>query len=416
MVGLNNCNQTDILKTKIRNLIAREMEAINKDFKISSLNERNRNISLFSGVSGAILCNFFVGQSLKDSKFLGQGEDLLDHLLKILNEKTFKLSNFFSFCNGLSGVCFLLDLLYREGFIKDSILDDMMDVEEFLFELGLKSIKVGKSDFLHGGMGVLYYFLKRTEDKINEDRVIKMVEAYYDSARIDHWGMRMKNSVLLEREEEEFDLGLAHGLSGHLMILSEVYKKGICKELIDELILKGVQYIENKSLNPEITGYKGMYPVSFIEKIPFDDPKNIEFYDSRLGWCYGDLNYAMMYLKLYEIFGINTYRNKALEIGRFAANRMCLENAKIKNVFFCHGSSGVSFMFLKLFRFSSEHIFYEANQFWLEHVIENIDHNVEFQEEFSKSCLLNGRGGVILSLLAQIGDVENNWSELYLLN
>lgn len=378
--------------------------------------ERKKNMGLISGTSGKILCGFYVGRYTGCASSTKQAKTLLEFCIKNLNDQTFHLSNLFSFCNGLAGVCFLLEHLVEHDFIDAEYAQGLEGIENFLFEMGHKSLTVQKSDFLHGGMGVLYYFLHRLEFPENPDRASKMVHAYLESAKIDAKGLRMRNTVLLERKPEEYDLGLAHGLAGHLIIFAEAYQKGIEKEKCNYIIEQGLLYFEHVFKDSAKTGYRGMYPVSIIEDIPMDDPENLAFYDSRLAWCYGDLNYAFMYLKLYEVLGRKELLQKANYIAEKAAERITPESSKIKNAFFCHGSIGVSNMFLQLYRKTGNTTYKEASETLLGDALAVVDEQLELILDTSKNCLLNGRAGVILAMLSQYDSKASGWNDLFLLH
>lgn len=399
----------------LKNLIESQLYKLNETW-YNEEGPRKRNIGLISGLSGKILCNFYVGKHTGNDEFLKEGKLLLEYCIDVINDQTFELSNFFSFCNGFTGFCYTLNHLNSHNFITTNFSQEVEEIEKFLFEMGNKALTVEKTDFLHGGIGVLYYFLKNLDKPANRLRASKMIQAYSKVAKFDDLGMRVPNTALLEREPTEYDLGLAHGLSGHLIIFAEAYAMGFEAERCKKLIEQGLVYFENTYKDSRITGYKGSYPVSVIEAIAFDDPKNLAFYDSRLGWCYGDLNYAIMFLKLYEVFKNEDFLDKALLIADRATERISPEKSKIQNVFFCHGSSGVSNIFLQLYRKTRKEKYLKASQKLLSDTISDMDKQLELALEDSKDCLLNGRAGIILTLLSHYNGEADGWNELFLLH
>lgn len=410
---------SDILTRKdldLTSIINQEINIINDQFvSLQPQDPKNFNISLISGLSGTALINLYAGKFLANKKFTEKGYDLIAHIIKVLNDQSFIFTNFFSFCNGLTGVCFTLNHLIQNNFLKKGLEGDLEEIESFLFDMGKKSLEVGKSDFLHGGMGILYYLIKRQNGPKSKRRAEELIDAYFNAAKIDEAGLRMCNTVLLEREPKEFDLGLAHGLAGHLIILAEAYKAGLKQKKIKYIICRGLEYLESKKLNPKYTGFRGMYPVSFIEDIPVDDPKNLKFYDSRLAWCYGDLNYAILYARLGEIFKNKEYTDQAITIGLHAANRMDKESSKISNVFFCHGSSGVSNIFFEIYKVTGREEFFKASSYWLKEFLDSRERNLENLDPAVRPCLLNGSGGLVLSLLSRQHSDANSWNEIYLI-
>ncbi|MDG3582875.1 lanthionine synthetase LanC family protein [Galbibacter pacificus] len=402
---------------RLKKFIIARTKAINETYwKSDNPTAEWNQIGLMTGLAGSALVNFYVGNYLEKKAFIIEGDRMVTHIIKCLNSQTFSLSNIYSFCNGLSGVLFSLSHLQKKGFLSEKI-HGLSEIEEFLFERGIKAISKNDIDYLHGGLGVLYYFLNQPNSSKNRQYIESMLEAYSSAALIDSSGLRIVNRSLLERESNEYDLGLAHGIIGHLMIFLEVYKKGIKTKKVKSLIESGLKYIENKVIDPGHQGYRAMYPVSFIENLPQNDMRNLEFYNSRLGWCYGDLNMAMLYIKLYKIFGKKEFLRKAEKIGEFSAMRINKGDTKITNVFFCHGSSGVAYTFLRLYQETSRQLFKDASDFWYHHMLGHTQKNInDFIKISATRCLLNGLGGPVLAALARTKPSGEDWNEIFLLN
>ncbi|QWG09349.1 lanthionine synthetase LanC family protein [Flammeovirga kamogawensis] len=379
--------------------------------------EKSKDISLGNGLSTLTICNFYAGSYLNDSTYIEKGNELVETIIDILNEQSFSLKNMFSYFNGLTGVCYLFNHLQKNDLIVFDVQENLSAIEDYIFNLGYKSIKVGKSDYLHGGLGILYFFLKRIESEINVERCNKIIDAYFTKAKIDEQGLRMINTVLFEAVEEEYNLGLAHGLAGQLIILSHAYEKGLKKEKIQYIIEQGVKYIEGKKRKLEETNGNSLYAVSFIDTLPLDDPANLEFYDSRLAWCFGDLNFAVMYFKLGKIFNNPNYIERATEISTRVAYIRNIETAKIGTSFFCHGSAGVAYIFNSFYKKTNKNIFFEASAYWLSFTLENIEEQIKMLKTKNQSCLLEGGGGTLLSLLSFLNkDSTDKWNELFILD
>ncbi|RAJ74055.1 lanthionine synthetase-like protein [Chitinophaga dinghuensis] len=396
----------------MENRIRQILDALNSAVQAD---DTERNISLMQGLAGLTLCNFYTGRYLNDPHYTRKGHEYCDLLIHTINNNTYKLHNLFSFCNGLAGVCYMFCHLNEKKFLSFDINDGFGDTEEFLFNIGLKSLKVGKSDYLHGGMGILYYFIRRLPEEKMLPWILQMLTAYQEKARIDDNGMRMMNTVLLGREEIEFDLGLAHGLAGQLMILAELKEKGIAETQVSYLIEQGMRFIEGKRQPLEVTGKNSYYPTSYIEMDNMAE-QNLDFYTSRLAWCYGDLNQALMYLKMGKVLKNETYLANAREIAALTLTNDLYKTDKL-NLFFCHGYSGLINVYDTIYRATGEQVYKDASLSWADTLLQKLDaHPPEQWANDSNAGLLEGRAGIVLSLLtAQVPEAAG-WNDIFLLN
>jgi hypothetical protein len=270
-----------------KELIIDLLKKVNKAVDLTGADKKN--LSLMQGLSGLALANFYCGRYLAEPECLAKGEEIVDVIIDTIDKQNYHFINIFSYCNGFAGVCFALNHLQQEGFIALDVTESFAAVEEYIFEIGLKSINVDKSDFLHGGLGIMYYFMQRLPDTKMEVRINEMLSAYIKKGKRDEYGFRIINKLLIDREKDEYDLGMAHGLAGHVVILCELHKLGIQQEMVEALINDQVKYIESKYKDITKTGKNSYYPTSYIESAG-KEPENLEFYNTRLAWCYGDLS------------------------------------------------------------------------------------------------------------------------------
>ncbi len=375
----------------------------------------DRDISLMQGLAGLTLCNFYAGRYLNDPHYTQKGNECCELLIDTINNNTYKLNNLFSFCNGLAGVCYLFWHLNEKGFWSYDINDGFGDTEEFLYTIGLKSINVGKSDYLHGGMGILYYFIRRLPDEKVIPWITDMINAYHQKAIIDETGMRMMNTVLKGREQVEFDLGLAHGLAGQLMILAELKGKGIEEDKVDMLIERGIYFITGKRKSPKVTGKNSYYPTSYIEMENME-AENLDFYTSRLAWCYGDLNQALMFLKMGKVLKNANYTQTARELAMLTLENDLYKTDRL-NLFFCHGYSGLINVYDTIYKATGEDQYRNASLEWATVLMEKMENQPPDQWAGPDNTgLLEGRTGIVLSLLTAYEPASSGWNDIFLLN
>ncbi len=364
------------------------------------------DISFMNGISGLALANLVVGRKLNDDKYIQYSKDIMEDVLERINEEKYKLKDISSYCNGFAGVCEILNLFSKEKILNEDLNEDLEEFDEFLYESAIGLFERNNPDFLHGAMGILYYFSNRYSEyspKI-ENFIDRLIEKYEEKAIIDEKGARIFNSILQDQEESEFNFSLSHGLSGQLIIFSEIYKKHKSTRL-KGLILGIEKYISSYQKEPlsENNAFNTYYPTFIVEnKNVLKDEQN-SGYSSRLAWCYGELNYALMYFKLHEVFHKEVYYQKAIQVLENTIPRNNPKDAKIGSPFFCHGACGLMAINMVFFTKTGNEEYREIANYWLKYINETFEKESLYSIIESESLsLLEGGTGFVLGLVSLI--------------
>jgi len=364
------------------------------------------DISFMNGISGLALANLVVGRKLNDDKYIQYSKDIMEDVLERINEERYKLKDISSYCNGFAGVCEILNLFSKEKILDEDLNEDLEEFDEFLYENAIGLFEKNNPDFLHGAMGILYYFSNRYSEyspKI-ENFIDRLIEKYEEKAIIDEKGVRIFNSILQDQEENEFNFSLSHGLSGQLIIFSEIYKKHKSTRL-KELILGIEKYISSYQKEPlsENNAFNTYYPTFIVEKKNTLKDEQDSGYSSRLAWCYGELNYALMYFKLHEVFHKEVYYQKAIQVLENTIPRNNPKDAKIGSPFFCHGASGLMAINMVFFTKTGNQAYREIAHYWLKYINETFEKESLYSIIESESLsLLEGGTGFVLGLVSLI--------------
>lgn len=179
--------------------------------ELQPLNHEQRNIRLLSGFGGISLFFSLYEDIYEDKKFTVESLD-------ILMRSTSKYVETLTFCDGLSGVCFLLNYLKKKGkytFTIDSDIDDC--IKNFLFDATI----VHNYEYLYGLVGIGNYLLI---DSAAHQKNISAIINWLDKNKeiVDH-----QNRTLLRWQDKisnktSYNLSMSHGMSGIVMFLAKL--------------------------------------------------------------------------------------------------------------------------------------------------------------------------------------------------
>jgi lantibiotic modifying enzyme len=151
-----------------------------------------------------------------------------------------------------------------------------------------------------------------------------------------------------------------------------------------------------------------------------------ELFGSRLAWCYGDLGIAMSLWQAGIALQNEAWKNKALEILLFAAEkRRDLQQNWVKDAGLCHGTAGIAHIFYRMWWNTHIPEFKNAANYWMNETLKMAtftDGLAGFKtwhgkEGWVNSCgLLEGISGIGLALLTYYYEIEPTWDECLLLS
>lgn len=358
--------------------------------------------SLHEGIGTCMLLNYYLGCLFEDDSLLIKSLQLYEWSIAKTNEGNIK--NLHSFAEGLPGVCWLISYyskLIHEPIENDNTIDELVAIS------ALNSIKHKNIDPLYGGFGGMHYLSTQYSEYRNLilDDICKNFKIYF---YLDDWGMRCKNTILKYQKENEFDIGYAHGLAGIVSILAREIKTN---ETIQYLVTQMLIYIERQYK----IGYKSLYPATCIEAVSISDEILEDKYNIRLGWCYGDLSIATMYLTLYKHTNVEYYLEKSLMIAQATLSKINRKEAHVNDVFFCHGSSYLAYIYHKFYTYSHDKRFLDASLYWKKDVLQNFAQHMNSRDLVS---YLNSLSGAIFVLLYldESNIIGDDFFQSYLLN
>jgi len=346
--------------------------------------------------------NYYLGRLFEDDSLLAKSRYYFE--LSVNKTKDGEIKNLHSFAEGLPGICWMIS--YFSKLTHEPIEVDRT-IDKLIANSSVNAIKHKNVDPLYGGFGGIHYLSTQNSEYKNLvlNDICKNSNQYFC---IDNLGMRCRNIILKYQKEKEFDIGYAHGLAGLVSILAREIPTNAS---INYLVIQMLKYIENHYKE----GLKSLYPATCLETVNIGNEIIKEKYNIRLGWCYGDLSIATMYLTLYKYTGIKDYLEKSLNIANTTLYRMNRKDSHVNDVFFCHGSSYLAYIYYKFYEYSNDHRFLDASLYWKKDIIQNFNQHINGSDLVS---YLNSLSGTIFVLLYLDENtiVKDDFFQSYLLN
>jgi len=365
---------------------------------------------VLAGISGLTLFMYYYSRFTGDSKYAEVGEQALERAVEMINNGY----KYHAFCSGISGLAWTCEHLEQNGFIDRDFIAVFKDMEPFLLFRMEKELEKKNYDFLQGGIGVGYYFLsKRNPNKKNNQSLYSGLQKTAIVGANDTIKWEAKKS---ESGKTVFNISLCHGMSSIVVILTKLMKNYPHVGIIKTMLLKAVNYIFLQQLpNPS---------VSFFPSLSSESDEKPQ--QSRLGWCYGDLGIAQAILQASKALKNKSHESAAIKILLHNCNRRDLNDNRVKDACLCHGASGISHIFNRLFVNSQIDKFKETSFYWMERTIEMANFSDGLagfkswkggKEGWEKNySVLEGITGIGLSILSFLNPELINWDECLLLS
>ncbi|MCL2040670.1 MAG: lanthionine synthetase C family protein [Bacteroidales bacterium] len=351
-------------------------------------------------------------------KFEREGIKTIENIFEEIEKAD---SYIFTFCNGLSGIGWALEHLEKRGFIHyntNILLEDVDSVLSYVLDSEMKS---GNYDFLHGASGIALYFISRLQ---KNESLLPILQKFITqlnmlSEKQSTGAIKWISVIEHETQKKGYNISLSHGMSSIAVILSKLYGiKGIDQEMIKNLLQGCVNYIIEQEIDKD--KYGSCFPSFAIESME-------QLHGSRLGWCYGDLGIAMALWQAGIALRNEIWKNKALEVLLFAAEkRRDLRKNFVNDAGLCHGSAGIGHVFYRVWWNTKIPEFKNAANYWFEQTIKMsifadglAGYKMWYGEEkgwANSYGLLEGIAGIGLALLMYYYEVEPTWDECLLLS
>lgn len=401
-----------------RELLNQKLSQIHQIIKENYQSEVD--VGVLGGLSGLALFEFYY------SKYLDV-EEPSDFGVEIISSCISKINDGYgmpTFCSGIAGFGWVLDHLNEKEFIEldnDFLFDP---IDSYLYEIMCSELKNGNYDFLHGAVGIGFYFLKRFKSTFSDrlrnrykENILQLVNTLNGLSEKENGKYKWESVLDIEKGTRGYNLSLSHGISSILNFLSRLYQEEEFQSLVLPMLEGSVKYIH--SFKSDSSQNLSLFPSWITKTAPIE-------YQSRISWCYGDLGIGISLLKAAKSIGDDNLKIEAIEILKHAAKRRTIDETRIIDAGFCHGSYGNAQIFNRIYKETRLPIFRETAHYWIQDGLDKAVHEDgyagykqwggEDQTWKSELALLEGIAGIGLSIIDFLDEEENSWDECLMLS
>lgn len=396
--------------TIMRNKIELKLDEIAKCiFNKTEQQDKISSLGLYSGEFGVLLFLYHYSRYRDDPKYINIAESYTEKLLNVLGDKMY----IHTFCDGFSGVLFLFDYLKKMEFIDIDISETKESLQDYIIKGMRNDMKLKNYDFLHGVLGIGYYFLKT---KSNDEIVMEIIDYLYATADINNSTQTAKWESLIDPDTafRGYNISLAHGMASIILFLCKSIEKKNQHVKVRELLEQAINYILEQKI--DCKKYGSYFPSFSIES-------STELCGSRLAWCYGDLGVAYALWYTGQTINNKLWENTGLDILLQSTRRLSQSESRIIDSGICHGTIGAAMIYRHMYLKTNNIYFFDAANYWLKQTLDY----AKFKDGFAgyKShiidrwvndySLLTGISGVGLAFIAYLSNDQQNWDEIFLL-
>jgi lantibiotic biosynthesis protein len=318
-----------------------------------------------------------------------------------------------SYSNGLAGLLYTITLLQKEALVDVDMENEFATLDTYLFSAAMHLIKEKQTnDFLHGAMGIIYYFINRLPSKPIKAYTTQLLEAFCHTVVIEVEGTWFRNITFNTDSPDTINFGLSHGNAVFLILLIQAYEKGIQIKEIPQLVETGIQLLLHyeQSINVKQERYS-LFPIYVNSKNKTDLT-----YSNRLAWCYGDLNIVLLLYHAARFLSKPAYAKLADAMADTILLRTDFKSTLAVDAHFCHGTSGLAQFYKHLYDLQPLDKYKKAWEYWLQETIRVLPQEIDMGLYKDKERnFLEGLVGVNLTLLSYLSEQPLNWSAALLL-
>lgn len=381
--------------------------------------DKINDFPLYMGKSGICLFLAYYQAIRKRSRC-----DLYEMAESIINEAIqYKVGGYLEFTYYAEMAWFLCHL-YDRRYIDFDVNDCLSAIDDSLHEGMLLSLNKNEYGCVNGAISIGLYFYYRY--RLGEKKYKIYLEEFVDSLKQSALETQNEMKWLCEINSDEhvqgYNLGIAHGIPGILLFLRKLYIQNIQKDLVGEMIGKISNFLlsQKHSLKDH---------QSYFYNVCTDS----EGYDSKLGWCYGDLSvgYSLFMASSLPAVKNKSMKEKSLDILIDTTHRTLLSHIAIVDAGLCHGTSGIAHIYNRLYQQTDESKFKEAALYWYKETLGMAKEDRKYAGyrlpyylkesetkigELHNLSFLPGIAGTGLSLLSAVYPIEPSWDMCLLLS
>jgi lantibiotic modifying enzyme len=381
-----------------------------------------RNPSLGKGQAGLALLYTWLARTRRIPQADVLAGQCLDEAIEAVSTQATNASLY----GGFTGVAWAAELV--DGLLDPDAEDRSEAVDDAL--LGLLSRAGHWSapyDLVVGLTGLGVYALQRYPRPAAIECLRLVLKLLDECAQHDEHGLYWWTppaEILDEESRKQYasgrvDLGVAHGVAGTIALLGCICGTGVEQATARPLLQGAVSWLLAHSM-----------PTEAGATFPVWVAPDLQPWEARCAWCYGDPGIATALLLAARGVGNAGWEQTAVALACRAAERPTSETG-IVDASFCHGAAGLAHLYNRMYQTTGEPKLGRAALYWLERTLGfygrgrdaggtwvqgNRDPDRRDLWTWTGTDVVEGAAGVALVLLAAATSVEPTWDRMFLVS
>lgn len=391
----------------MQQIAQRHLDKLNKLLEEHTSN----NDSFLKGKLGLVFYYYHLYKATEQSQLKHKAEDLLDQILAGINAHNPGLIGPVLSTGG-AGLGYAVNFMAREGLLEMRTGIAFNELDRYLFNTAASLIAEDNIDFLHGALGIVYYFTEKKEDDVAANSYLDLlIEMICRKAVEGESGCWFKTSLMKVGEKQKVNFSLAHGMCGILLVLLNAFERSSHSELIAKTVRDGIRFIVKHKMDVDFLQNE----YSFFPFVVDPDENEISAFN-RMAWSYGDLNEVLLFYRAGSLFHDDSLIRLADLIGMQCMMRRDEPSTLITGSDFYHGTAGLAQFCRTLYRETQHDIYKDVYEYWIERTILLLDEELENGTYHGREHeYLEGLIGVAFVLLSYVSEKELGWSKALLL-
>jgi len=284
----------------------------------------------------------------QQERYRQQAETILDGLL---DEISAGLPSS-TYCDGLAGLAGMLSYLVEHNILDEGAEDFLAQCDTTLYQAFQKMVAQGNLDYLHGALGVAFYFLHRR---------LATPAATGPLVLVGEELLRQLAPTLVPTPGQYVNCGMAHGQLAALMFLTKYLpvapQPAPVLATIRALVAQVLRY---QTADPAA---RAQFPS--IVHLQADPAQFETVYDIPNGWCYGDTVISLGLLAASEALQDAELRTTATTIALRSTQRDTPAKALLLDGAICHGTAGLAHLYKKWHQATGLPQFRASYEYWI---------------------------------------------------
>lgn len=408
-----------MIDATLKNQLEAKLDEI--DTIVKTNYQQSKEIGALSGLAGLAIFEFYYSRY----KNVPESADAAEEMVTIAFDQINEGFNIPTFCAGIAGLGWALQFLAVQDFIEIDCDEFLVDLDDFLIESMDIDVEQNFYDFLHGMLGIAFYYLYRyqhtssTELRARYRQVLSnTIQKLKDTAVVEKDSAKWESYLIRESQTRGYNLCLAHGAASIVNFLSRLAGDENFTAEATDLLKKSVTYL--LSLENSMDEEKCTFP-------DWEYLNGVLQQSGRLAWCYGDIGIAWSVWKAGKALSDDQLTQKGLDVLISTAFRRDPEDTKVVDVGFCHGAAGLMHMYSHLYQQTSLDCFQEAADYWAVQTLEMAIHPNGYAGYMQKRgdteepwraelSMLEGVAGIGLSIISYLSPALSRWNEAFLID